>query len=83
MSRYDPYQPLRQYLVALPAHQRTSTLTFAELEAMRGERLALAARVDYVYWSGSPVARHNWQALGWTAKLDRHARTVTFTRSTP
>lgn len=83
MPPYDPYLLVRQYLAALPVGQHTVMLTFAELAALRGRPLPLTARLDSFYWSRGSVARHNWQALGWAATLDRQARTVTFRRSTP
>jgi len=80
MPGHDAYTPLVQYLQGLPAEQRLVTLTFDEIKHLLGVPLVLTARVTTHYWSASLTARRNWGAAGWTAQLNRRAKSVTFTR---
>jgi hypothetical protein len=75
--------PLLDALAALPAEQAAVTLTYAELATLLGRPLPISARTTAWHWTGSAVARRNWIAAGWTARFDRPAHTVTFTRWEP
>ncbi len=75
------YVPLVRYLTALPEEQHTVRFSFAELEALLAAPLPASATLQ-AYWSGSGVARYNWELIGFRARLDRVHRTITFTRAT-
>jgi hypothetical protein len=77
------YVPLLDYLATLPPELASARLPFAELERLLGRPLPLSARIMAWYWAGSLVARRNWQAAGWMARLDHARGAVTFTRLTP
>jgi hypothetical protein len=81
-ARYTPkYQPLVDWLQALPADQQNARLSFAEIEALIGERLPVSARTTGTFWIGHRMAEQNWRRVGFRARVDRHdATAVTFTR---
>ena len=73
MPRTAPlkYQPLADYLVALPPETETVTLTFAAIEALLGAPLPRSA-YRQTFWAnargpnGTSQARA-WQGAGWRA----------------
>ena len=79
MAPARKYPPLNRYLEALSLDQQSVTLTFAELEQLLGWSLPPSALLAF-YWTSTPIARINWELSGFTAKLDRLERRVSFTR---
>ena len=81
----SPYQPLGDYLAALPVDTAEVTLTFREVEAILGEPLPAAAG-KASWWSNAPTAGNGraWRLAGWRA-VQLHLRqtppTVTFVRA--
>lgn len=82
MGRTMKFGALTHLLSSLPPDQQALRLSFAELEEMAHGPLPCGAWTSS-YWSNSTVARTNWQPLGFRARLNRHAQTVTFTRIQP
>ena len=76
------YLPLNRYLESAEPQQMSVSLTFAEMEQILGSPLPPSAWLAH-YWTGSTVARYNWERSGYAAKLDRLGRLVTFTRRPP
>jgi hypothetical protein len=78
------YEPLRRYLVALPADVTTVTLTVAEIEALLGASLPASARTSSWWANSQPVAhRRAWLTIGWRVMghtFRPAVPTVTFTR---
>lgn len=80
-SGADAYAPLVALLAALPNTQVELFLSFAQLEALLGHPLSLAARSDW-FWGEGITARRAWLRRGFRAALTfREQRYgVTFTR---
>jgi hypothetical protein len=81
MAPARKYLPLDRYLEALPPEEQAVRLTFEELERLLGRPLPPSATLSY-FWSGSSVARWNWEWSGFKARLDHRGRAVEFTRRT-
>jgi len=84
------YQPLADYLAALPQVVTEAALTFAEIEALLGTALPAAAALRQWWVRRDRRAAHTqvWRLVGWqvtTASLRLGHERVTFTRadSTP
>jgi len=91
MSKYDP---LRDFLTALPTGQKQVTLGFKRVEELLGEALPPSAREYEQWWTGGHVKRGRidanwqdqvqqraWEDIGWTVdELDLLLKTVTFRR---
>ncbi len=73
------YLPLNRYLEQVPAEIEAVCLSFREIEELLEAQLPPSAWLPH-YWSGSSVARYNWERSGFSAKLDRLQRSVVFTR---
>jgi hypothetical protein len=54
-------------------------LSLAEIESLIGGALPPSA-YERSYWASSTVARHNWNHVGFWAKLYRRPERVVFTR---
>ena len=81
------YQPLADYLAALPAETARVTLPLHQIEHLLGEPLPQGARSP-VWWANTPRLAHAraWMGVGWyvTARsLWSTPRTVTFARVAP
>ena len=78
------YQPLADYLAALPPETVSLTLTFPEIEAILGEPLPAAAGI-VAWWRNSTGADvRPWRAAGWRAvqvHLRQTPAVVTFVRA--
>lgn len=79
MPQARKYLPLTRYLEQIAADEPTVTLSFGEIEQLLGAALPPSAWLPH-YWSGSSVARSNWERCGFVAKLDRLQRQVVFSR---
>jgi hypothetical protein len=82
MAPARKYLPLDRYLEALPPEEQGVRLTFEQLEQLIGHALPPSAGLSY-FWSGSSVARWNWEWSGFKARLDHRGRAVEFTRRAP
>ena len=82
------YQPLADYLAALPADTAEVTLTFPEIEALLGASLPRTA-LQPMFWTNArglnwTAQARAWQGAGWRAAgLRRVAKpwAVTFVRA--
>jgi len=80
------YQPLADYLLALPPETTRITLTLTAIEAILGVPLPASAGVRS-WWTGRSerdAHRRAWRAVGWfvAAVTLRHGvEAVTFTRA--
>ena len=84
MPRRGPlkYQPLADYLAALPAETVSVTLPFAEIEALIGGDLPAAAAARP--WWVDLTRTQAWRATGWrvaSASLLPAVERVTFARA--
>ena len=86
-GRPSRYQPIGDYLAALPPATTAVTLTFAEIEGLLGAPLPLRA-VRAKFWANArrawyvPPQARAWHRAGWrVAGFDPVARTVTFARA--
>jgi hypothetical protein len=79
MTPARKYLPLNRYLEQVPPDEAQVSLSFQEIEDLLEASLPPSAWLPH-YWSGSSVARYNWERSGFCAKLDRLQRRVTFTR---
>jgi hypothetical protein len=91
MAKYDP---LRDFLAALPAGQKQVSLGFKRIEALLGEPLPPSAHDYEEWWVGGRVKRGRidanwqdqvqqraWEEAGWTVdEVDRFLKMVTFRR---
>ena len=81
----SPYQPLGDYLAALPPETTSVTLTFPEMEAILGESLPMGAG-KAAWWANTrtPANIRPWRRAGWRA-VQLHLRqtppSVTFVRA--
>ena len=81
----SPYQPLGDYLAALPPETASVTLSFPAIEAILGEPLPASAGKTS-WWSNTPTtgSTRPWRRAGWRA-VQIHVRqtpaTVTFVRA--
>jgi hypothetical protein len=80
----SPYQPLVDYLAALPASTPTVTLTLAAIEQVLGTALPAAASTQ-IWWSTTRVRqqRRPWLVVGWRVAgvaLRTATPSVTFAR---
>ncbi len=77
------YQPLVDHLIARTDAAEV-TLTFDKIEAVIGDTLPVATRIETGLWNGAHLAYlayvRAWQAAGWIAALDRRNRRVVFAR---
>ena len=79
------YQPLADYLAALPADTAEVTLTVPEIEALLGEPLPASAG-KASWWANTPTvgSTRPWRQVGWRA-VQVHLRqtpgVVTFVRA--
>ena len=80
MSKYDP---LRDYLAALPEDLRELTMSFGEIEELVGQ-LPRSARSRHAWWANTDDARveaRAWRAAGWyVLSADQAAEQVAFAR---
>ena len=74
--------PLTRYLNTLPQEQGSVTVDWAELERVVGP-LPPSARIPGYWAPYTRLASRNWGAAGFTARMDRATRRVTFTRRPP
>ncbi len=75
------YQPLVDYLVARPDADEI-VLGLEEIAAMVGAPLSETMHVDSGMWNGVRLVYvRAWEAVGWTATLDRRNRCVHFIRN--
>jgi len=77
------YQPLGDYLKALPASQETVTLTFGQVEKIIDSRLPRSAREYRQWWENQKGGSHapHWRAAGFkTGKVDMERQVVPFHR---
>jgi hypothetical protein len=89
-GRILPYDGAMPDYALLAAHLATLagprvTLTFAEVEAIIGGPLPLAARLNHSWWRDHPMGRRShggaWIRAGWQIEAhDAYAGTVTFAR---
>lgn len=85
MAKYDP---LRDYLAALPRGQDKVSLSFARVEQIIGEPLPPSARAYEDFWQGKArwrkvIERRPWEVVGWVVEdLDLRLGLVTFRRQT-
>lgn len=79
MAPARKYLSLDRFLESLDPAVASVRLSFDELEAMLGHKLPPSALLSY-FWSGSSVARWNWEWSGFKARLDHRDRAVEFTR---
>lgn len=91
MPKYDP---LHDFLVALPSGQRQVTLGFRRVETLLGEPLPPSATEYEQWWLGGRVKRGRidatwsdqvqqraWEDAGWTVDdVDLLVKAVTFRR---
>ncbi len=80
MSRYDP---LRDYLAALPVDRRDLTMSFGEIEDLVGQ-LPRLARSRPSWWANTDATAEAqaWQEAGWLVQsADLAAAQVTFARN--
>ena len=91
MPKYDP---LHDFLAALPAGQKQVSLGFKRIEALLGEPLPPSAHEYEEWWVGGRVKRGRidanwqdqvqqraWEEAGWTVdEVDRFLKMVTFRR---
>ncbi len=72
------YQPLVDHVIA-QAGAAEIALTFDQIEAVIGDTLPVAMRIETAMWNGAHLAYvRAWQAAGWVATLDRRNRRVVF-----
>lgn len=62
MAKYDP---LQEYLAALPAGAREITLSFTQLEQIIGTSLPASARHYREWWANETRPTSHVQALAW------------------
>ena len=88
------YEPLHDFLTALPRGQKQVTLGFSRIEGLLGEPLPPSAREYEQWWLGGHVKRGRidanwqdqvqqraWEEAGWTVdEVSLPLRTVTFRR---
>jgi len=77
------YEALVQYLADQPEDRDTFGLTFAEIEAIIGDRLPESAREHQSWWDNNPdtYPAQLWLDAGWRkAQLDMAEERVTFAR---
>ena len=79
------YQPLGDYLAALPAKATTVTLTLSQIEALLGSPLPASAWLPS-WWASTAVWRPQaraWSTAGWrvAAALEARPWAVTFVRA--
>jgi len=74
------YQPLVDHVIA-QTDAAEIALTFDQIEAVIGDTLPVAMRIETGLWNGAHHAYvRAWQAAGWVATLDRRNRRVVFAR---
>lgn len=93
-KRVPKYEPLADFLKALPKAQKQVTLGFKRLEELLGEPLPPSALEYEQWWRGGRVKRGRidanwqdqvqqraWEGAGWTIEdLDLLLKNVTFRR---
>ena len=68
-------------MVLLKGTDASGFVFFTNYESRKGRELLANPRAGLAfYWARSPVARYNWELSGFTARLGRLERRVTFTR---
>lgn len=83
ISRPSKYDPLIDHLKSQVASE--VTLTFAEIDALLGDKLPPAAMAYPAWWANSPTDpthswARRWTAAGWRARVDLTNQSVTFER---
>ncbi|MDR7270117.1 hypothetical protein J2X20_002775 [Pelomonas saccharophila] len=84
ISRPSKYDPLIDHLKSLGTHE--VKLTFAEIDALLGDKLPPAALQYPAWWANSPTDpthswARRWTAAGWLARVDLANERVTFERA--
>jgi hypothetical protein len=76
------YQPLVEWLQALPLEQAEAQVSLAEIEALIGQPLPATASTRG-FWTGGGRPGELWARAGFHARLGYRTKVVTFTRVAP